>query len=231
MLELACGREIELRTDHVGLGHRRGRVSGLGDSYHLVEVLDVRGVDYRQGTVEHQLKVANFGRSTNVANRRREHEMRNVGTPHGLIPLMKCFAGELKGLGEVEFTQRRAPERILDTVTVGVREDRIVGRHGLLDRMDCGIPSIARRLDRGIRLDCDFDELRFRKRSVRGARDRRDQCDSRGRKYQSTAEVCRSHRNSRGSRSPMTYTSPNQKGSVTMTRIGYISRAASAIDN
>src|ERR1700722_15578953 len=103
MLELACGREIELRTDHVGLGHRRGRVSGLGDSYHLVEVVDVLGVDFRQSTAEHQLKVADLGCSTNVADRRREHQMCYVSAPHGLIPLTECFAGELKGFGEVEF--------------------------------------------------------------------------------------------------------------------------------
>src|SRR5258708_15587583 len=103
--------------------------------------------------------------------------MSNVGAAHGLVALMEGLTGKLKRLGEIEFTQRRAPERIFRAVAVGVSEDGIVWCDSLLDRMDRGVPSVARGLDRRIRLDRDFDELRFRKRSVRGARERSDKSE------------------------------------------------------
>ena len=103
-MKLARRREVELGADHVGLRHRRGRVSRLGDSDDLVEVLDVLGVDFGQGLVEHQLKIAGLGRGANVANRRREHKMRNLSGKLRLIALMERFAGKLKRLGEVEFS-------------------------------------------------------------------------------------------------------------------------------
>src|SRR5208282_1882962 len=124
----------------------------------------------------------------------------------------------LKRLGEVEFADRRAPERILGTVAVGVSEDGIVRCDGLLDRMDRGVPSVARRLDLRIRFDCDFHELRFRKRRLRSARKRGDKCDSRDRKHQRTADPYRWHRNS-SIRLAHGNTSPVRKGSIAVTRI------------
>ncbi len=142
---------------------------------------------------------------------------------------MERFTGKLKRLGEVEFAQRRAPDRTLHTVAIGVGEDGIVGRDGLLYRMDRGVPSVARRLDRRIRLDGDFDELRFRKQSVRGASVRGGKSNRRDRKYENTADLCRRHPNSPVLATPAN-TSPAQKGSTAVSRIGYISRAGSAID-
>ena len=211
MLKLSRRGEVELGTDHVSLLHRRGRVSRLGDSDHLVEVLDVLGVDFRQRTVKHQLKIGSLGRGTNVAHRRREHEMSNVGTTYGLVALIERFTGELKRLGEVEFTQRRAPERILHTVAIGVREHGIVRRDSLFDRMDRGVPSVTCRLDRGICLDRDFDQLRFRKRSVRGARVRSEKSDRRYRKHQSTADPYLRHPNSSVPSRPLEYADGSER--------------------
>jgi hypothetical protein len=86
--------------------------------------------------------------------------------------------------------------------------------------MDRGVPSVARRLDRGIGLDRDFDELRLSKRSVRGARVRRDNCRCHNRKHQSTADLYRWHPNSRFM-PPLQNTSPAQKGSIAMTGIDH----------
>ena len=183
---------------------------------------DVLGVDVAQRLVEEQLKVCGLGRGSHVANGRREHEMRDVGGTLRLVALIERLAGKLERLGEVEFPQRRAPKRLLDAVAVGVSENRIVRRDGLRDRMNRGVPSITRRLDRRIRLDRDFDELRLGQRNVCGMRERSDKCSCRERKHQSTADLYRWHPSSRP-RVPMLY--------VAVTRIGYISRAGSAIDN
>jgi hypothetical protein len=137
--------------------------------------------------------------------------MRNLSATHRLVALIERFAGELKRFGEIEFAERRAPERILRAVAVGVSENGIVRREGLLDRVDCGVPSVARRLDLRIRLDCDFDELRLRKRRLRSARERGDQCDSRDRKHQSTANLYRWHRNSSIHIAPWQYVAGAQR--------------------